>query len=50
MCNCTPPLAFLVPGYYVAAFLVDKMGRKAMQIMGFSMIATVYLIAALMLG
>jgi len=42
-------LAFLVPGYYVAAFLVDKMGRKAMQIMGFSMIATVYLIAALML-
>jgi len=42
-------LAFLVPGYYVAAFLVDKMGRKAMQIMGFSMIATVYLIVALML-
>jgi PHS family inorganic phosphate transporter-like MFS transporter len=42
-------LAFLVPGYYVAAFLVDKMGRKAMQILGFSMIATVYLIVALML-
>jgi len=42
-------LAFLVPGYYVAAFLVDKMGRKSMQIMGFSIIATVYLIAALML-
>ncbi|BDR92438.1 MFS transporter [Vulcanisaeta souniana] len=42
-------LAFLVPGYYVAAFLVDKMGRKSMQIMGFSIVATVYLIAALML-
>jgi PHS family inorganic phosphate transporter-like MFS transporter len=42
-------LAFLVPGYYVAAFLVDRMGRKSMQIMGFSIIATVYLIAALML-
>ena len=42
-------LAFLVPGYYVAAFLVDRMGRKSMQIMGFSMVAIAYLIAALML-
>lgn len=42
-------LAFLVPGYYVAALLVDKMGRKSMQIMGFSIVATVYLITALML-
>ena len=42
-------LAFLVPGYYVAAFLVDRMGRKPMQIMGFSMVAIAYLIAALML-
>ncbi len=42
-------LAFLVPGYYVAAFLVDRMGRKSMQILGFSMVAIAYLIAALML-
>ncbi len=42
-------LAFLVPGYYVAAFLVDRMGRKSMQIMGFSIVAIAYLIAALML-
>ncbi|WP_243671678.1 MFS transporter [Vulcanisaeta sp. JCM 16161] len=42
-------LAFLVPGYYVAAFLVDKMGRKSMQIMGFSIVAATYLAAALML-
>jgi len=42
-------LAFLVPGYYVAAFLVDRMGRKAMQILGFSMVAAAYLIVALML-
>ncbi|WP_054849267.1 MFS transporter [Vulcanisaeta sp. JCM 14467] len=42
-------LAFLVPGYYVAAFLVDRMGRKSMQIMGFSMVAIAYLITALML-
>jgi PHS family inorganic phosphate transporter-like MFS transporter len=42
-------LAFLVPGYYVAAFLVDRMGRKPMQIMGFSIVAIAYLIAALML-
>lgn len=43
-------LAFLVPpGYYVAAFLVDKMGRKSMQIMGFSIVAAAYLITALML-
>jgi len=42
-------LAFLVPGYYVAAFLVDRMGRKAMQILGFSIVAAAYLIVALML-
>ncbi|MGC9179076.1 MAG: MFS transporter [Vulcanisaeta sp.] len=42
-------LVFLVPGYYVAAFLVDKMGRKSMQIMGFSIVAATYLITALML-
>ena len=42
-------LAFLVPGYYVAAFLVDRMGRKSMQILGFSMVAIAYLITALML-
>jgi PHS family inorganic phosphate transporter-like MFS transporter len=42
-------LAFLVPGYYVAALLVDRMGRKSMQILGFSMVATAYLITALML-
>lgn len=42
-------LAFLVPGYYVAAFLVDKMGRKSMQIMGFSIVAAAYLITAFML-
>ncbi|ABW02441.1 MFS transporter [Caldivirga maquilingensis] len=42
-------LAFLVPGYYVAAFLVDKIGRRSMQIMGFSIVAVVYLITALML-
>ncbi|MFP3241338.1 MAG: MFS transporter, partial [Caldivirga sp.] len=39
-------LAFLVPGYYVAALLVDKIGRKLMQIMGFSIVAAAYLIAA----
>jgi len=42
-------LAFLVPGYYVAALLVDKIGRKLMQIMGFSIVAAAYLIAALIL-
>ncbi|MGC8571207.1 MAG: MFS transporter [Caldivirga sp.] len=42
-------LAFLVPGYYVAAFLVDKIGRRTMQIMGFSIVAMVYLIMALIL-
>ncbi len=42
-------LAFLVPGYYVAALLVDKMGRKSMQIMGFSIVAATYLVAALLL-
>ncbi|MFB6469648.1 MAG: MFS transporter [Vulcanisaeta sp. AZ3] len=42
-------LAFLVPGYYVAAFLVDKMGRRTMQILGFSMVAIAYLITAILL-
>ncbi|WP_291765570.1 MFS transporter [Caldivirga sp. UBA161] len=42
-------LAFLVPGYYVAAFLVDKVGRRSMQIMGFSIVTAVYLAMALIL-
>ncbi|WP_069807971.1 MFS transporter [Vulcanisaeta thermophila] len=42
-------LAFLVPGYYVAALIVDRMGRKAMQIMGFAIVGTAYLAMALLL-
>ena len=47
--NLYVALAFLVPGYYIAAVLVDKIGRKVMQIMGFSIVASAYLAAALML-
>lgn len=42
-------LAFLVPGYYVAAYLVDKVGRKVIQILGFSMVSTAYAATALLL-
>ena len=39
-------LPFLVgfPGYFLAAALMDRLGRKTIQILGFSMMATLYLI------
>lgn len=40
-------LVFAVPGYLAAAKYVDKIGRKRMQILGFSMMAVCYVIMAL---
>lgn len=37
-------LFFAVPGYFLAAWLVDRMGRKPLQIIGFLMMAITYLI------
>ncbi len=36
------PLLIGVPGYFIAATLVDKVGRKALQIAGFLIAAAVY--------
>ncbi|CAE8656730.1 unnamed protein product, partial [Polarella glacialis] len=36
-----------LPGYYVAVFLINRMGRKNMQLMGFSMIGILFLICGL---
>lgn len=39
-------LVCAVPGYFLAAYLIDSIGRKFLQIFGFLMIAVCYLIIA----
>lgn len=39
-------LCFAVPGYFFAAICVDKIGRKFLQIMGFSVMVLCYLLIA----
>lgn len=39
-------LCFAVPGYVAAAFFVDKIGRKFLQLLGFGMMAAMYALLA----
>jgi MFS transporter, PHS family, inorganic phosphate transporter len=39
-----------VPGYFVAAAMMDRIGRKTIQILGFAMMATSFLAIALIPG
>jgi MFS transporter, PHS family, inorganic phosphate transporter len=41
---------FALPGYAVAILLLDKTGRKSIQIMGFTMMALMYLLIGLIPG
>jgi MFS transporter, PHS family, inorganic phosphate transporter len=41
---------FALPGYAVAILLLDKTGRKSIQVMGFSMMALMYLLIGLIPG
>ncbi len=43
-------LCFAVPGYFFAAKYVDKIGRKPLQILGFTVMGIAYLIIAFMIG
>lgn len=36
--------AGLVPGYWVAFFLIDRWGRKPIQLMGFSVLTVLFLV------
>ncbi|MEM1244420.1 MAG: MFS transporter [Pseudomonadota bacterium] len=40
-------LCFAVPGYFLAAMFVDKIGRKVLQILGFAMMAICYALISL---
>ena len=42
--------AAAVPGYFVAAAMMDRMGRKPIQILGFAMMAGSFLVMALIPG
>ncbi len=48
--NAVIALAFEVPGYWIAVGLIDKVGRKALQWIGFLVMGLAYLIIALRLG
>ena len=41
---------FALPGYAVAILLLDKTGRKSIQVMGFSMMALMFLLIGLIPG
>ncbi|MCI4459357.1 MAG: MFS transporter [Acidilobus sp.] len=41
------PLLIGIPGYFIAAYLVDKVGRKSLQTIGFSVMAFIYALLAL---
>jgi MFS transporter, PHS family, inorganic phosphate transporter len=41
---------FALPGYAVAILLLDKTGRKSIQVMGFTMMAVMYLLIGLIPG
>jgi len=45
--NAILALAFQVPGYWLAVGLVDKVGRKLLQWLGFSIMAVIYFVFAL---
>jgi MFS transporter, PHS family, inorganic phosphate transporter len=44
---CALFLVFAVPGYFLAAKFVDKLGRKLLQMLGFGMIAVCYALIAI---
>ncbi|MFB6489970.1 MAG: MFS transporter [Thermoproteus sp. AZ2] len=44
------PFMVGVPGYFVAALLVDKWGRKPIQILGFAAMAALYLAVSFLIG
>ncbi len=48
--NAVIALAFEVPGYWIAVGLIDKVGRKKLQWIGFLVMGVAYLIIALELG
>ena len=41
--NLILSVAGLIPGYYATFFLIDKWGRKPIQIMGFSVLTILYI-------
>ena len=42
--NLILSVAGLVPGYWVAFFLIDRWGRKPIQLMGFSVLTVLFLV------
>lgn len=42
--NLILSIAGLVPGYWVAFFLIDRWGRKPIQLMGFTMLTILFLV------
>ncbi|PIL29824.1 MFS general substrate transporter [Ganoderma sinense ZZ0214-1] len=45
--NLILSVAGLVPGYWVAFFLIDRWGRKPIQLMGFSVLTVLFLVMGL---
>ncbi|KAG0275194.1 Inorganic phosphate transporter pho84 [Linnemannia exigua] len=45
--NLTVSLLGFVPGYWFTVFLIEKMGRKKIQFMGFAMLTVLFLILSL---